>query len=170
MNKFIKVMAILSIVSAIIDFTLGRLIIPFIYLLINGRGMYSGNSALSAMITFFGLRIFDLIGVIVIILFAVLVLIGINLKRETIGVEVTGLILTGISPLASVIISFTSVGLIRLITQSTGIAFYGTYSVLNSAGSFGGFLHGVTVVLIVIALTASLCRIKWSRDDEFDRD
>ena len=170
MNKFVKVMAVLSIVSVIIDFTLGKIIIPIVYTLIAGRGMLTGSSAMAAVLTFFGLRIFDFIGGMIIILFAVLILLGIRSGREKTGVEITGLILIGISPVVSLILSVATVGIIRFVTMSTGIAFYSTYSLLTSAGGFGGLLHNTTIVLIVIALTASLCRIKWSRDDEFNKD
>ena len=47
MNKFVKVMAVLSIVSVIIDFTLGKIIIPIVYTLIAGRGMITGSSAMA---------------------------------------------------------------------------------------------------------------------------
>ena len=169
MNKFVRITAIMAIVSAVIDFFVGRIIVPLVYLFITSRQMLAGSGFTTGVLTFFGLRIFDLLGVFVIALLAVLIIVGIKSGKDKIGMEIAGLIIMGLSPFASLIVTLFATVVVRFLSMR-GVAFFSAYSILNSGSALGSLFHNLTVALIVMSLTGSICRKRWSRDEEFDKD
>ena len=169
MGKFIKITAILAVVSAILDLVLGKVLIPFIYFLVVGQKWISGEYSLTAIIFYSGLRFFDLARVLLIIVFAVLIILGIRSMSEKIITEVAGLILFICYPFAGLIQSLITTSAITLMAQTVGAEFIGAFNILNSMAGYTSTLQSIAIVLITVSLTASLCRKRWARDDEFDK-
>ena len=169
MGKFIKITAILAVVSAVLDLVVGKILVPFVYFLVEGLKWVAGDSLLMAVILYSGLKFFDLIRVLLIVVFAVLIILGIKSMSEKIVTEVAGLIILILSPFAALIQSLITTSTITFLQRIFGAEFIGAFNILNSAGSFASSLQGLAIILIGVSLTASLCRKRWARDDEFDK-
>ena len=169
MGKFIKITAILSVVSAILDLVVGKILVPFIYFLVEGLKWVAGDSLLTAVILYSGLRFFDLIRVLLIILFTVLIIVGIKSMKENIGTEIAGLIILLLSPFAALIQSLITTSTITFLQRIFGAEFIGAFNILNGASGFASSLQGLSIILMGVSLTASLCRKRWARDDEFNK-
>ena len=169
MGKFIKITAILAVVSAVLDLVIGKFVVPFIYFLVAGLRWVAGDSLMTAIIFYSGLRFFDLVRVLIMVLFAVLIIVGIKSMKESIGTEIAGLIILICSPFANLILSLITTFSITFLQRTFGAEFIGSFNILNSAAGFTSSLYGISIILIGVSLTASLCRKKWARDDEFDK-
>ncbi len=158
MEKFIKITSIGAVISYLIFLFLGEWIGPFIYwILTKGPAMSSLDAGVAL---YYGMTLFNLINAFLFIMFTALIILAIKNDGTGIGVEITGFI---IFLLVNPVINIYGKRILlvignRLILDAKSLA---AYSIFSTGEGFFSILATISQGLMIIALTASICRKKW---------
>ena len=157
MTKAIRIFAIISVVMEVLYLIVGRLLGPFLVmpLFYSGRDL-GGDSA--AIYVLSGLISGGVIALIY-VAYMVLLIFAASGNSEKLGIEISGYVVLGIIlPVFNMIYSIFFNLIVGTVLSAAEV---GTTSLLNSGSAFFSVMSSVAHLLMIIALTMSLCRKKF---------
>lgn len=172
MSKTIRITALLAVILKVTFILVGQIILPIVFLLLSGMKT-AGNVAdiFAGLGAYFGMHTIDFVFSAVFVVMCVLTILAAKSRDDKIIGEIIGLIVVGVVlPLLSTIGALvTNVFVTRSIISVSSYA-YSNYALLNSYSGLLSGLNTTALVLYVFATSASVCRKKWSRDEEFEKE
>ncbi|MBR6382832.1 MAG: hypothetical protein IKS56_02500 [Lachnospiraceae bacterium] len=175
MSKAIKITAIISFVLEILYILVGRLIIPVITGIVTSNRTLSYTSEpvkmfLLAFGFYLGMLIIGLIVPILYLVFMIAQIAASKTEKTGIAVEVLGIVvLSFVLPILSTLFSIIAIPFMtRMLLDWGSMEAYKIYSTMNTSGGVLGILSTVSLVLMIISFSFSICRKKWVPLDEFE--
>ncbi|MCR4647967.1 MAG: hypothetical protein K5776_02700 [Lachnospiraceae bacterium] len=165
MEKFIKITSIGAVITYFLFILIGEWMGPFVFWIGNKNpGMTKAGAGIAL---YFGMTVFNLINAFLFVLFAALVILAIRNESTGIGVEITGLIIFLIAnPVFNIYVKrLIFIIATRLIMNSDALA---AYSLFTTGESFFSILSTISLGMMIIALTASICRKKWCPAENYN--
>ena len=175
MSKAIKITAIISFVLQILYILVGRLIIPVITGIVTSNRTLSYTSEpvkmfLLAFGFYLGMLIIGLIVPILYLVFMIAQIAASKTEKTGIAVEVLGIVvLSFVLPILSTLFSIIAIPFMtRMLLDWGSMEAYKIYSTMNTSGGVLGILSTVSLVLMIISFSFSICRKKWVPLEEFE--
>ena len=174
MSKAIKITAIISFVFQILYILVGRIIIPVISGIITSNRTLSYTSEPVKMLLiafgfYFGMLIIGFIVPILYLVFMIGMIAASKTAKTGIAVEVLGIVvLSFVLPILSTLFSIIALPVMtRMLLNWGSMDAYSIYSTMNTSGGVLGILSTVSLVLMIISFSFSICRKKWVPLEEF---
>jgi len=176
MKKTIKITAIIAFALQALYALVGKFIVPIVSgIIYSNRSLsYSSEPVVTLLVGMGAYFVVAIIGLIVPLLYLgfMFALISASKSEKTgIALEVLGICLFGLAlPLITELIRIPALPLISRVTTNLGsVDSFSIFNIMSASGGYLSVLGTVSLVLIIISFTVSLCRKKWGSDDEFEQ-
>ena len=176
MGKTIRITAIIAFALKVLQVIAGDVLIPLITEIIysNKALSYSSEPVKELLISMGIYFVTVIIGLVIPLLylgFMFALIAASKSQKSGIALEVLGLICMGlVIPVISLVSSIIFTPVISRLLSNWGSAdSFVIYTVMRSSGGYLSVLGTISLVLLIVSFTVSLCRKKWARDDEFEK-